>query len=66
MNKKIIGIFIVGIFILSGFGASALSFFNIDDTTKWIQKTSSNSIMNDELDQSQIEMDFFAPVGNIF
>ena len=30
------------------------------------QKVNLNLFMDDELDQSQLEMDFFAPVGNIF
>jgi hypothetical protein len=64
--KKIIPIFIIGIFILSGFGASAESIFNIDETTVWEQKVTSSVSRSDELDQYQLDMDFFAPVGNIF
>ena len=64
--KKIIPLLIVGIFILSAFGTSAESIFDINETTVWKQKITSSMSMNDELDQSQLDMDFFAPVGNIF
>jgi len=64
--KKIIPILLVGIFILSGFGASAGSVININESIEWGQIEISAMPRNDELDQYQPDMDFFAPVGNIF
>lgn len=52
--KKIIPLLIVGIFILSAFGTSAESIFDINETTVWKQKITSSMSMNDELDQSQL------------
>ncbi len=64
--KKIIPIVVVGIFILSGLGASAGSILNIDESIEWGQIEISVMPQKDELDQYQPDMDFFAPVGPIF
>jgi hypothetical protein len=64
--KKIIPILIVGIFFLSGFGASATSVVNIIESIEWEQIEISAKSQSDDLDQYQLDMDFFAPVGPIF
>jgi len=64
--KKILPIIVVGFFIISGFGASAGSIFNIDESIDWRQNGILNAFGSDELDQYQPEMDFFAPVGQIY
>jgi hypothetical protein len=64
--KKAYPIIVVGIFLLSSIGASAVSNFNIDESIEWKSIESLGFPGNDELDQSQLLMDFFAPVGNIF
>ncbi len=64
--KKLYPIFIVGILILGSIGASATSIFNIEKRHVWSNIEIPKISGNDELDQSQLEMDFFAPVGNIF
>jgi len=64
--KKIIPIVVVGIFILSGFGASAVSTLNINESIEWGQIEISAKSQKDELDQYQKDMAFFAPIGPIF
>jgi hypothetical protein len=67
INKKTIGIFIMCIFILSEFGASADSCFNINETVESGQKLTTSASMNDELDQSQTNMtkNHIIPIGNV-
>ncbi len=62
--EKTLPILVVGIFVLSAFGASATSFYDNETDLQWniIEKISVTSL-DDELDQSQPEMDWFAPVG---
>ena len=64
--KKLIPIFVVGIFIISGFGASAASVININENIEWGQIELSAKSQKDELDQYQPDMDFFGPIGPIF
>lgn len=61
--KKIIALLIVGIFVFSGASAAAISTYDLG----WgIESKKVKLSMFDELDQYQPDMEFFAPVGNIF
>ena len=67
MKTKILGIFIIGVFTLSGIGINAEPIYSINNNMQWEQiENISRTSRYDELDQTQTEMDFFAPVGNIF
>ena len=61
--KKIIALLIVGIFVFSGASVAAVSTYDLG----WgIESKKVKLSMFDELDQYQPDMEFFAPVGNIF
>jgi hypothetical protein len=64
--KKLLPIFVAVFFIISCYGASAGSMFEINKSIEW--KTSEVLCLfgSDELDQYQPEMNFFAPVGPVF
>jgi len=64
--KKIIPILIICILIISAFGATAAPIFSNTNLDKWKEIETNNMFLSDELDQSQPDMEFFAPVGNIF
>jgi hypothetical protein len=65
--KRIFSILVGGIFILSGFGASVGSVFNINETIELGQKLTSSATIHDELDQSQtiINENMIIPIGHI-
>ena len=67
MNKKKISIFVVGVFILSVFGASAGSILDNNENIFWGQKEISNVLRGDELDQYQDNMteNTGVPIGQI-
>jgi hypothetical protein len=64
--KKAYLIIVVGIFILISIGASAVSINKNYENFRWESMEPLCFYGNDELDQSQELMDFFAPVGPIF
>ena len=64
--KKIIPIIVASFFLLSCFGASAGSIFDIKKSIEWNKNEIPIISGSDVLDQYQPEMNFFAPVGPIF
>ena len=64
--RKIIPILIICTLIISAFGASAVPIFSNNNLDKWKEIETKCTFFSDELDQSQLEMDFFGPVGVIF
>ena len=65
--KKLIPLFVIGILVISGFGISAAT-NDKNSNNLQIKKDFQNSMMmnRDELDQYQLEMDWFGPVGRFF
>ncbi len=62
--EKILPILVVGIFILSTFCANATLFYDNETELQWEQIDKiSVTTRDDELDQSQPDMDWFAPIG---
>jgi len=64
--KKLLPIFVAVFFILSCFGASASSVFEINISIEWEQSDILTISGFDELDQYQPVMNFFAPVGPVY
>ncbi|MDH7518051.1 MAG: hypothetical protein QHH19_06905 [Candidatus Thermoplasmatota archaeon] len=61
--KKLLPLLVVGILVLTGLGASATPFYDNSITIKWKQNNFTNTLKGDVLDQSQLDMDWFGPIG---
>ena len=61
--KKILPILVIVIFALSGFGANATQFRNIETAINWEETGTLGGLRDDELDQYQLDMDLAVPIG---